>query len=596
MENDIFFNQFVTKSLHPIDGAQRFFEGYLTVQVKDKQGEITIVDELIKVLPIWMDRGAPISDTHSNRIIGKGISYAKTIYKSAEGIEYPAIKITGKIHKDYHLDNEIWDKIKSGEYKGLSFGGATKANRTPKVMKDGSVAYELKSLEHYEVAVCKDPAVPLALITDYNPLAKAITDNVERREDGKMVIKCDKFGCTVNKDSLIKVEDEDDDNTEVEVLDEWKNDDNDNGEEKKKGEDFSNADGDKHGAYNQNVSPEKSSNRESSPVDDDDDVEIKAHEKEKDKKKAKGDYCPHCGDNKKENDSISIGGACPNCGHGFEDKKKDANLHYGGVRHSGKEYDTNNESTQVTEVKENKEEEKEEDDDKKKSGYQTEDGNQQAGGQGSTKDDTYKNSENYINSENEDSDKDMDKDTSNNHSEEEQSSEEEKDDEVEKSDFQEAIKSNISTLTDVIKSLAETQKDVSSTLVGIDDRLKALETPTDLPLKPQTSASEDVGAKVTVPDTYQANSVQAGLDDDKHAEDKPETDPSGLKMQEKSNFDFTTETPRPNAAIETINKSAETDMSFVLKDAREGGNLSVVARNILAGKYYTPTPDEVGTY
>ena len=527
MENDIFFNQFVTKSLHPIDGAQRFFEGYLTVQVKDKQGEITIVDELIKVLPIWMDRGAPISDTHSNRIIGKGISYAKTIYKNAEGIEYPAIKITGKIHKDYHLDNEIWDKIKTGEYKGLSFGGATKSNRTPKVMKDGSVAYELKSLEHYEVAVCKDPAVPLALITDYNPLAKAITDNVERREDGKMVIKCDKFGCTVAK-----------------------------------GEDSSNADGDKTNVHNQNVSPEKSSNRESSPVDDDDDVEIKAHEKEKDE----------------------------------EEVKKDANLHYGGVRHSGKEYNTNNESTQVTEVKEDKEEEKEEDDDKKKSGYQTEDGNQQAGGQGSTKDDTYKNSENYINSENEDSDKDMDKDTSNNHSEEEQSSEEEKDDEVEKSDFQEAIKSNISTLTDVIKSLAETQKDVSSTLVGIDDRLKALETPTDLPLKPQTSASEDVGAKVTVPDTYQANSVQAGLDDDKHAEDKPKTDPSGLKMQEKSNFDFTTETPRPNAAIETINKSAETDMSFVLKDAREGGNLSVVARNILAGKYYTPTPDEVGTY
>jgi len=178
----------------------------------------------------------------------------------------------------------------------------------------------------------------------------------------------------------------------------------------------------------------------------------------------------------------------------------------------------------------------------------------------------------------------------------EKSSDDDSKDEIEKSDFQEAIKSNISTLTDVIKSLAETQKDVSSTLVGIDDRLKALETPTDLPLKPQTSASEDVGAKVTVPDTYQANSVQAGLDDDKHAEDKPETDPSGLKMQEKSNFDFTTETPRPNAAIETINKSAETDMSFVLKDAREGGNLSVVARNILAGKYYTPTPDEVGTY
>jgi hypothetical protein len=537
MENDIFFNQFVTKNLHPIGGDQRFFEGYLTVQVKDKQGEITIVDELIKVLPIWMDRGAPISDTHSNRIIGKGISYAKVDYKTKDGGTLPAIKITGKIHKDYHLDNEIWDKIKSGEYKGLSFGGATKANRTPKILKDGSVAYELKSLEHYEVAVCKDPAVPLALITDYNPLAKAITDNVERREDGKMVIKCDKFGCTVDKMT-----------------------------------DFANADGDRPGAYNQNVEPNKSSNRETSPVDDDDDANI-GEEKDEDKKKA--DFQQTGGD----------------------------------VRHSGMEYNTNQETQQITKVPEEggessdavatrgkEEEEEEEDDNKKKSGYQTEAGNNQLGGQGSTKDDTYKNSENYINSGKERSDKDMVENTSNNESNSEQSEEEEKkDDEVEKSDFQEAIKSNISTLTDVIKSLAETQKDVSSTLVGIDDRLKALETPTDLPLKPQTSASEDVGAKVTVPDTYQSNSIQVGLHDDKEAEKKPESDPSGLKMQEKS-FDFTTETPRPSAALDTINKSAESDMSFVLKDAREGGNLSVVARNILAGKYYTPTPDEVGTY
>ena len=541
MGNDIFFNQFVTKDLHPIGGDQRFFEGYLTVQVKDKQGEITIVDELIKVLPIWMDRGAPISDTHSNRIIGKGISYAKTVYKSVEGDEYPAIKITGKIHKDYHLDDEIWGKIKSGEYKGLSFGGATKADRTPKIMKDGSVAYELKSLEHYEVAVCKDPAVPLALITDYNPLAKAITDNIERREDGKMVIKCDKCGCTVDKS-----------------------------------EDFSNAYGDRTNTYNNNS--DKSSNRESSPVNDDSDVEIKVQEKEEKKDE----------ENEDEEDSV----------------KKDANLHYGGVRHSGKEYNNNAESTQVTEVKEEeddeekKDEEKDEknDEDTKKSGIQTEAGNNQLGGQGVPKekedekddDKDEKDNENYINSETEESGKDMENNT--------ESKNDESYNEVEKSDFQEAIKSNISTLTDVIKSLAETQKDVSSTLVGIDSRLKALETPTDLPLKPQTSASEDIGAKVVVPDTYQSNSVQAGLDDDKSGEDKPKTDPSGLKMQEKSNFDFTTETPRPSAAINSVNKSAESDMSFVLKDAREGGNLSVVARNILAGKYYTPTPDEVGTY
>jgi len=571
MDNDIFFNQFVTKNLHPIGGDQRFFEGYLTVQVKDKQGEITIVDELIKVLPIWMDRGAPISDTHSNRIIGKGISYAKTIYKSVDGEEYPAIKITGKIHKDYHLDDEIWGKIQSGEYKGLSFGGATKADRTPKIMKDGSVAYELKSLEHYEVAVCKDPAVPLALITDYNPLAKAITDNIERREDGKMVIKCDKFGCTVAKDSLIKIEDEDDENTKVEVLDEWQNDDNDNGKkDKKKGEDFSNADGDKPSLYNNDTNT--SSNRKSNPIKDDNGIEIKVEEEEK-----------------KEEDEE-------------DDKVKKTLQLQSGVRSSGKEYNNNAESTQITEVKEEEkkeEEEEEKDDDTKKSGYQTEDGNNQLGGQGVPKekendDKEDKDNENYINSEKEESDKDMEDNKAIEQAKKEVQTSDDKTNIV-KSDFQESIKSNMNTLTDVIKSLAETQKDVSTTLVSIEDRLKALETPTDLPLKPSVSATEDVGAKVTVPDTYQSNSVQAGLDDDKSGEDKPKTDPSGLKMQEKANFDFTTETPRPNAAIEMTNKST-TDMSFVLKDAREGGNLSEVARNILAGKYYTPTPDEVGTY
>jgi len=197
MAEDLFFNKLVTKAMEAIHGDERFFEGYLTVEIKDKQGEITIVDELYKVLPIWMDRGAPISDTHSNRIIGKGINYSKTIYKDKDGEEYPAIKITGKIHKDYELDNEIWKKIKSGEYKGLSFGGATKSDRDPVTMKDGSIAYSLKDLEHYEVAVCADPAVPLALITDYNPLAKSVT-KAEVREDGKMVIKCDKFGCYVS--------------------------------------------------------------------------------------------------------------------------------------------------------------------------------------------------------------------------------------------------------------------------------------------------------------------------------------------------------------------------------------------------------------
>ena len=176
--------------------------------------------------------------------------------------------------------------------------------------------------------------------------------------------------------------------------------------------------------------------------------------------------------------------------------------------------------------------------------------------------------------------------------------------ETEKS-FQETVKSGFDTLTDVVQSIAESQKTTQEVLGGLDNRLKALETPSDLPLTPKgTAAGDDVGAKVTVPRDPYPQGVQAGLDDDRSGEDKPASDKGGLKMQKKSDEDteliekaehsFNTETPRPNASIETVDKSIK-DSSLILKDARAEGyeGLSQVARNILNGKYYVPSDDEV---
>lgn len=223
MVERLFFSKLVTKDLSAVESNRRLFEGVLTVEMKDRQGEITIRDELLKVLPIWLARGGPITDTHSNRVVGQGINFGSTTVTDESGKSYPAITIQGEIYKDYELDNEIWDAIKSGKYKGLSFGGATKSNRTPIMQKDGSLAYSLKDLEQYEVAVCEEPAVPLALITQHNEIAKAMAGNVKERGDGTMCIRCDKFKCYIEKDSLVKIEDDEDDNTQVTVLDEWKN-------------------------------------------------------------------------------------------------------------------------------------------------------------------------------------------------------------------------------------------------------------------------------------------------------------------------------------------------------------------------------------
>ena len=176
----------------------------------------------------------------------------------------------------------------------------------------------------------------------------------------------------------------------------------------------------------------------------------------------------------------------------------------------------------------------------------------------------------------------------------------------EKAHFEEAVKATFDTLADQMKSIAESQKAVVDSVKGFSKRIKALETPTDLKLNPKGNASgDDVGADVSVPEDPYPQGTQAKLDDDGKETGK---DGSGLSMQKKpvgkgqliakSSHTFTTETPRPNSAIETLEKSGGQDFSPILKDARAGGyeGLSQVAREILSGKYYKPSNDEVGQW
>ena len=206
---------------------------------------------------------------------------------------------------------------------------------------------------------------------------------------------------------------------------------------------------------------------------------------------------------------------------------------------------------------------------------------------------------------------------------------EENDDQVEitKSDeeqdsYENTVAKSIDTLADVVQSIAESQQGVEKAITTIVERVKALETPSDLPLSPKgTQGGDDVGAKVTAPNDPYPVGDQVGLDSDRRSKNPPKKDPAGLKMQEKpvnkaedepeevverrepemvtkSQHEFSTETPRPNSAPETVDKSFSKDYSPILKDAREQGyeGLSIVAQNILSGKYYKPTPEEIGGF
>ena len=197
-----------------------------------------------------------------------------------------------------------------------------------------------------------------------------------------------------------------------------------------------------------------------------------------------------------------------------------------------------------------------------------------------------------------------------------------KSDEEEQISYENTVAKSIDTLADVVQSIAQSQQGVEKAVSEISERVKALEKPSDLPLSPKgTQGGDDVGAKVTAPNDPYPVGDQVGLDSDRRSKNPPKKDPAGLKMQEKpvnkaevepeeeveksqpemvtkSQHEFSTETPRPGSAPETVDKSFTKDFSPILKDAREHGfeGLSIVAQNILSGKYYKPTPEEIGGF
>jgi len=159
---------FAKATLREMDKAEvlneneRIFRAWGSVEVKDKQGEIIPIDALKKVMYVVMDRGGVLLDSHTNRPVGKILNYE---IREKDG--RPGVLLTCKIFNHYSLDDEVWNRIKSGEYTGLSMGGKKK-----KVI-DGGDAKILQDVEAYEFSVVRQPANPEATIEAVNMMAKS---------------------------------------------------------------------------------------------------------------------------------------------------------------------------------------------------------------------------------------------------------------------------------------------------------------------------------------------------------------------------------------------------------------------------------------
>jgi len=143
------------------EGELRKFTAWGSVEVLDRHNEIIPIEEVNKIMDIWMSRDAPIMFNHTSQKIGKGLSWRP---ETKDGL--PGVLITGIIHKNYSEDDKIWADMIAGKFEGLSIGGKAR-----KVQKNGQTY--LENLIGYEFSLVEATGNQEATFVDMNTLAKS---------------------------------------------------------------------------------------------------------------------------------------------------------------------------------------------------------------------------------------------------------------------------------------------------------------------------------------------------------------------------------------------------------------------------------------
>lgn len=156
------------------EGELRKFTAWGSVEVKDRHDETIPIQEVYKIMDIWMSRDAPIMFNHTSQKVGKGLSWQP---KEKNG--KPGVLITGIVHKNYTEDDKIWNDMKNGKFEGLSIGGKAK-----RVTKNGETF--LENLIGYEFSIVERTGNQEATFVDLNVMAKNNTkmvDEVKKQEE-----------------------------------------------------------------------------------------------------------------------------------------------------------------------------------------------------------------------------------------------------------------------------------------------------------------------------------------------------------------------------------------------------------------------------
>lgn len=163
-----------------LDENERIYKGWASVEIKDAHGDLLPMSVFKKIMPLIIDRGGVILDSHSNRHTGKIINYE---FKTNEEAGKEGLYLTVKNYKGYQHDDMIWEKIKNGTYTGFSFGGMSIGQPTMKFETGMDVTKILNEFEGFEFSNVETPANSASVFTEINYLAKSDGQSEDQAEE-----------------------------------------------------------------------------------------------------------------------------------------------------------------------------------------------------------------------------------------------------------------------------------------------------------------------------------------------------------------------------------------------------------------------------
>jgi hypothetical protein len=146
----------------------RLYVSWASVDAVDKASERIPIEELASQQDVLLKRHGPITDEHTNRVVGETLAYKILQHPETQKL---GILHLNKIHDDSSFDSKVWKEIQEGKRTGSSVGGFNES-WSFEMGEEGPVKV-LKDFHQYETASVENPANPWALNEAVSVVAKS---------------------------------------------------------------------------------------------------------------------------------------------------------------------------------------------------------------------------------------------------------------------------------------------------------------------------------------------------------------------------------------------------------------------------------------